>query len=944
MPRATVILVWVVLLAGGPLRALPLRDHGGVIFGSDFLRILDPRERTRSEDDPSEGPQAGTTTTPELPSVIDSSRHTDETRTMTESLNGQTVERNLMFSSRYSRKLDPSVVSSAQYSSSFVPERQKLLSRKMPEDTEVTNHLKPRRKFPVSSSNNPTASTVNGFGERNDRSRSSSLAVTNEPENDFRVPYEDFDYSNYYYYLDDLVPLASSAVDNTGTASVMKTTRTSSQGVSIAFSQVDSSRVTRVSSAISSTTTRLSLVSSLRPQKEAVKSRLTTFTSISATPTRTVTTPLITATPETTIRTTPTKRPTTKRSTFRYRTSTDSAPRVSASSANPTTTTSRSAVESGSRKSSVLNGRSSASSLANQRSSESITVVDKSRVIPSFNTPKPRTSVTMRASTRLSQTLATPLPLIHEHTTTPVTTKSTPVTVTPSSVSQVHGSAQKSQVPRNKVRHFRYTTPLPKPKKEDVRNVTSTPASLPNENTQKKSLGSTSSSSVVVEVRVESPRRDPRVLSSAEDSPRVQTVDQGPTKVTPATPARTVHTVLPDRRTTSFLLSDPLTVDVAFGPTTSSQDSDTMEARPITLPRGRSSSTVSTIYTSTTTTEATTTTTTTSTTETSMPTTTTTGVPSTSPTSQTQQDETQNSSSNTTVQGIQVNKGKNRSIQFQTSVVEVSGSIGSDSLALTKDIAQTSQQESQPKSQSEDEGTSDSVDQSQPEELQSQSVSTSVSRTEAHTAERVSSISIYERLPKQTTVTETPSTSLSSNATDSGVVASLTNNTEARVRMPSVGSPRAQQGLAPLGVAPFGEAPEGLAPFGHAPEGLAPYGVVPGGLNPHGLAPQGLIPEGAEFSDTNTTTNTTQDNGTRITFVDATVSGGADANSTVGYVVEEHNVSRFRLEEKTPDGFIIGEYGVVDHNTGDVNGVRYTADSTADPHLIYETLMKFLEL
>lgn len=201
----------------------------------------------------------------------------------------------------------------------------------------------------------------------------------------------------------------------------------------------------------------------------------------------------------------------------------------------------------------------------------------------------------------------------------------------------------------------------------------------------------------------------------------------------------------------------------------------------------------------------------------------------------------------------------------------------------------------------------------------------------------------------QTSVVEVTGTVASDSPTDSASVPNPSNNTTASniqsqtpgvspqapgaatQALPPVGSPLAQQGVAPQGLSPFGEAPEGLTPFGEAPEGLAPQGVVPKGLHPHGLSPKGNSPMG------NSTAG--------LTLVDATVGAGrADANSTVGYVVEEHNLSRFRLEEKTSDGFIIGEYGVVDHTTGDVNGVRYTADSTADPRLIYESLMKFLEL
>lgn len=64
----------------------------------------------------------------------------------------------------------------------------------------------------------------------------------------------------------------------------------------------------------------------------------------------------------------------------------------------------------------------------------------------------------------------------------------------------------------------------------------------------------------------------------------------------------------------------------------------------------------------------------------------------------------------------------------------------------------------------------------------------------------------------------------------------------------------------------------------------------------------------------------------------------------VGYVVEDRKYRKYRVEERTPDGFIVGEYGVVSHDDGSLRGVRYTADSNIDPKLIYEALMKFLDL
>lgn len=70
----------------------------------------------------------------------------------------------------------------------------------------------------------------------------------------------------------------------------------------------------------------------------------------------------------------------------------------------------------------------------------------------------------------------------------------------------------------------------------------------------------------------------------------------------------------------------------------------------------------------------------------------------------------------------------------------------------------------------------------------------------------------------------------------------------------------------------------------------------------------------------------------------------ADDSQKTGYVVEGRNYRKYRVEEKTPDGFIVGEYGVVSHNDGSLRGVRYTADSNISPRLIHETLLKFLSL
>lgn len=69
----------------------------------------------------------------------------------------------------------------------------------------------------------------------------------------------------------------------------------------------------------------------------------------------------------------------------------------------------------------------------------------------------------------------------------------------------------------------------------------------------------------------------------------------------------------------------------------------------------------------------------------------------------------------------------------------------------------------------------------------------------------------------------------------------------------------------------------------------------------------------------------------------------ADQNK-FGYVVEGRNFRKYQVEERTGDGFIVGEYGVVSHDDGSLRGVRYTADSNINPRLIYDALVKFLSL
>ncbi|XP_049773373.1 putative uncharacterized protein DDB_G0271606 [Schistocerca cancellata] len=68
------------------------------------------------------------------------------------------------------------------------------------------------------------------------------------------------------------------------------------------------------------------------------------------------------------------------------------------------------------------------------------------------------------------------------------------------------------------------------------------------------------------------------------------------------------------------------------------------------------------------------------------------------------------------------------------------------------------------------------------------------------------------------------------------------------------------------------------------------------------------------------------------------------AGNKAGYVVEGRGFRKYRVEERTPDGFIVGEYGVVNSEGDPLRAVRYTADGTAPTKLIDQALSHFLSL
>lgn len=66
---------------------------------------------------------------------------------------------------------------------------------------------------------------------------------------------------------------------------------------------------------------------------------------------------------------------------------------------------------------------------------------------------------------------------------------------------------------------------------------------------------------------------------------------------------------------------------------------------------------------------------------------------------------------------------------------------------------------------------------------------------------------------------------------------------------------------------------------------------------------------------------------------------------TVIQPLTEMEAEKYLVEEKTPDGHIVGEFGVISRSSGSlIHGVRYVAHGSIDPDLIKEALRTFLSL
>lgn len=110
----------------------------------------------------------------------------------------------------------------------------------------------------------------------------------------------------------------------------------------------------------------------------------------------------------------------------------------------------------------------------------------------------------------------------------------------------------------------------------------------------------------------------------------------------------------------------------------------------------------------------------------------------------------------------------------------------------------------------------------------------------------------------------------------------------------------------------------------------------------HGVQPQRAMSTTTATDTTGFTTVGSTADSTPITAAGGSSSAAETRKS--GYVVDGKHYRKYRVEEETADGFIVGEYGVVSHHDGTTRGVRYTADSSISPRVIYEALAKFLAL
>jgi len=61
-------------------------------------------------------------------------------------------------------------------------------------------------------------------------------------------------------------------------------------------------------------------------------------------------------------------------------------------------------------------------------------------------------------------------------------------------------------------------------------------------------------------------------------------------------------------------------------------------------------------------------------------------------------------------------------------------------------------------------------------------------------------------------------------------------------------------------------------------------------------------------------------------------------------IEESADAHKYLVEDRTPNGYIVGEFGIVSRSSGSLRGVRYTAHGSINPDVIKDALRTFLSL
>ncbi|XP_064101123.1 uncharacterized protein LOC135211844 [Macrobrachium nipponense] len=205
MGKTTLLFQWVIVIAISQLHAVPVRDRGGIIYGTEFLKILDPRTRLPLTENEAESPPS-TSSLPSEPTLrasaaLETSASSTISSASSSSSSSSVRSRVLPTARQKSRALNTlPLVSSSNDLKSII----KYGTKTTPSDTSAIQ----RTKSQPSTATTKDKSTTNN---------TSSVSLSHDKNGTESV----LDYDYYYYYMDDLSlqedPKNSSAIKEAGT-------------------------------------------------------------------------------------------------------------------------------------------------------------------------------------------------------------------------------------------------------------------------------------------------------------------------------------------------------------------------------------------------------------------------------------------------------------------------------------------------------------------------------------------------------------------------------------------------------------------------------------------------------------------------------------------------------------------------------------------------------